>query len=46
MNYRIGYDLNWYLWAGEVNVCSKVSVQVGRMENGGCCNSDEVFLGG
>ena len=29
MSYRIGYDLNWYLWAGEVNICSKMSVQVG-----------------
>ena len=29
MSYRIGCDLNWYLWAGEVNICSKMSVQVG-----------------
>ena len=35
MSYRIGHDPNWYLWAGEVNVCLRVSMQVGRMENGG-----------
>ena len=31
MSYRIGYDLKWYLWAGEVNICSKMSVQVGMV---------------